>query len=319
MKEFLHSRRLKVLLGIIVFLLLGMLIAASTKGSTAPVSTVSEFILAPFQRGAAWISDTAKDLAGVFVSADDYKKQISDLQDEISALKEQLVDHEKIKQQNEQYEKYLQLKDEDYKPQFVPAEILSRDANDIFHSFGISKGSLDGVKVNDPVVYGNYLVGVVTEVHPIYSKVSTILNPNTNASAYEIRTRETGVIGGSIELAAQGLCRMSYLKEGKGTAISVGGIVCTAGTGGVYPPRLIIGTVTEIKTDASDIAPFAVIRPEVDVSELRDVFVITWFEKQGVGIETKEEDTSAAESTIPSAADASLPSENESTEPASDR
>ena len=65
------------------------------------------------------------------------------------------------------------------------------------------------------------------------------------------------------------------------TAITVGGIVCTSGVGGVYPADLVIGTVQTINDATLDISAAAVIEPAVDFSTLTGVFVITSFENQG--------------------------------------
>ena len=153
--------------------------------------------------------------------------------------------------------------------------------SDAFGSFTLNKGELDGVAVNNPVIYGKYLVGVVVKTAPTYCVVNTVLNPEVNVSAYEVRTRETGYSTTTVELAKKSQCCLSGLV--RSTAIAPGGIVCTSGVGGVYPADLIIGTVSEIKDDTTNISSYAVIDTQVDFSQLRDVFVITYFKGMGVG------------------------------------
>lgn len=287
MKEFFQTARFKVIVIIVIGLIVGMLIAVSMDGSTSPVSSISEFFLSPFQNAASWISDKANSANDSLSSRDDYQKKIDELERQVSDLRENMVDYESIKQENEQYKKYLELKSKEYNPQFEAADVISRDPNDPYYSFTINKGSFDGIEKNQPVVYGVYLVGVISEVGPIESKVRTIYDPKNNVSAYEINSREAGVIIGSIESADQGLCRMSYLTEEKSTGIQVGGIVCTSGVGGIYPKDILVGEVIDVKEDTGDANIYAVVKPYIDAQSIRDVFVITNYDKDKATITTQ--------------------------------
>ena len=68
----------------------------------------------------------------------------------------------------------------------------------------------------------------------------------------------------------------------KGTEVSIGGLVCTSGIGGIYPKGLIIGKISDIQDSEHDISLNAVIEPGVKITELEDIFVITDFKEQGV-------------------------------------
>ena len=62
------------------------------------------------------------------------------------------------------------------------------------------------------------------------------------------------------------------------TAVAAGGIVCTSGLGGIFPRDLIVGTITEIQNESSDVSLYGVIEPSVNVRSLNDVFIITAFD-----------------------------------------
>ena len=140
-------------------------------------------------------------------------------------------------------------------------------------------GSLDGVSVNDPVISGEYLIGVVSEVTPTTCVVLSVFDPQVNASAYEIRTGEMGYTDTTVKMASQNRIRFAGLT--KETAIAEGGIVCTSGVGGVYPRGLIIGTVSEVLAEDGDISYYAIVEPEIDIDKIQDAFVITYFEGKG--------------------------------------
>ena len=73
----------------------------------------------------------------------------------------------------------------------------------------LNKGSINDIRVNDPVIYGEYLVGVVASVTPTQCTVNTILNPNVNVSAYEVRTRDLGFVTSTVERCCD-VSRMAF-------------------------------------------------------------------------------------------------------------
>ena len=150
----------------------------------------------------------------------------------------------------------------------------------MYYSFVISKGSSSGVEVNDPVIYGKHLVGVVSSVKANTAVVKTILDPSVNVGVYDIQSREYGYITTNNELSKEDKCMMPGLKNT--TSITSGSVICTSGIGGIYPKDLIIGTVSDVLNDAKTVSVYAVINPGVTIADLREVFVIKSFNGQGV-------------------------------------
>lgn len=287
MRKFLHSIQFKIILAVLAVLLAGIITAAATYNNASPVSTVFGTIFEPLHHLTAKISEGISSFGGSFVSADTYRAENEELRQQIEAYQNELADYEEMKRQNEQYEQLLQVREQHPDQQYETAIVIGRDTSEPFGGFMINAGSSSGVSINDPVISGSYLVGIVTEVQPTYSKVRTILDPNIDVSAYEIRTREEGIASGTSELAASGLCRLTGLTST--TAVSPGGVVYTSGVGGLFPRDLILGTVTEIRNSESDISSYAVIKPGVDIFSLQDVTVITEFDGQGSNAADSEE------------------------------
>ncbi len=281
MRSFFTSSRFKGFLGVFGILLLGIIFAAATESGSSPASTVLGTVFSPLQRVSAAVASSVRDFDIYFESSAQYQARVAELELRLAQMQEQMVDYEQAKQKLDLYEEFLELKKENEDFKFASASVIGSDSSDAFGSFTLNKGELDGVKVNNPVIYGKYLVGVVTKTAPTYCVVNTILNPEVNVSAYEVRTRESGYATTSIELAQQGKCYLSGLV--RSTAIAPGGIVCTSGVGGIYPADLILGTVEEVKDDTASISSYAVVKPDVDFSQLMDVFIITEFRGMGVG------------------------------------
>lgn len=278
MIRFFKGTGFKIFVIILAALLAGSVISVASRTGSSPVTKVTSLVFGPAARLASAVTSDIKGLPISFRSSSYYKRENEALKKEIDSLKEQLVDHEQVIHKNEFYKEFLDLKEEHSDYKFAEAAVIGRDAADRFGSITLNKGSAGGIAVNDPVIYGNYLVGVVASVTPTQCVVNTLLNPDVRVSVYEIRTREVSYVTTTVELAEQGYCHMTNLANE--TAVSDGGIVCTAGVGGIFPRDLILGSIIEIVDATVDISASAVIEPGVDYSQLTDVIIITEFDGQ---------------------------------------
>ena len=151
---------------------------------------------------------------------------------------------------------------------------IGRDPLDSFWGFTLDRGTLDGVAVNDAVISDEgYLLGVVREADLTSCKIMTILHPSFNAAGVVSRTRDNGIITGSADYAADGLCILSNLA--RSTLSREGDQVITTGLGGVFPPDVLVGVIKELTPEASGKSTLAVIQPGADPRTVRHVFIIT--------------------------------------------
>ena len=270
--KFYKSRTFKIFVGVLVVLIIGVAAAAAMHSGSSPANSVISTVFSPLQRASSFLAQKFSAFSINFKSSATLSKQVDELNKEIEDLQSQLVDYEQMKSQNALYKEFLELKEshKDYK--FCEASVVGRDAANPLSAFVLNRGSNDGIAVNDPVIYGKYLVGVVTSVTLTQCTIKTILNPSVNTSAYEIRTRDLGFVTTTAAYAKNGLCTMPGLSSS--TAVSPGGIVCTSGVGGIYPRDLIIGTVTKVEDSDTDISATAIIKPGADIASITDVFII---------------------------------------------
>lgn len=276
MNRFFKSTTFKVLLTVAVVLAAATVFATVTVGGTSPITNVFGFITTPLQNVSSYLSSKLDGFTGGFISSKSYQDRVAELEQQVAEYQSQLVDYEKIKKQLESYESFLDVREKNPDYSWVYSTVIGRDSADIFGSFTINKGSNDGIKVNDAVICSEYLVGVVTEVNPTSSVVKSVFDPTVNVAAYEIRTGETGYVTSSFNISLNGVCTLSGLDTD--TAVSKGGIVCTSGTGGIFPKDLIIGTVSSVERSTTDLSAYAVVELSADANEIHDCFVITSFE-----------------------------------------
>ena len=275
MRRFFSSSGFKIFTVVVAALLAGTIAAAFSHHKTTPATSVTSAVFGPLQRFSAYISDGLSKYSINFKSSASLSEENKKLEKEIEDLRQQLVKYEQTKQLLDLYKKSLGLKDENPGFQFLSAAVVGRDALTPFRSFTLNQGSENKVSINDPVIYGDCLVGKVISVMPTRCVVQTILDPAFNAGVYEIRSHEEGFITTTGALSAKGFCRLTQLD--KATEITPGGMVSTSGVGGLFPRDLFVGTVKEVLDETADISCYAVIEPGVDIGELDYVLILTDF------------------------------------------
>ncbi len=279
MHGFFSGTKFKIILCLIVCLLMGVFVAAVSGDGSSPVSHYASVVLSPLTKAAEFAAEKLSDLNISFKSSNKYKEEVESLRNELETYRTELRDYYDTMHKLDSYEAFLEIKSENPDYTFEPASVILRDTGDIYGSFVIDKGTDDGISVNDPVIYGQYLVGCVKEVSAESSTVYTLLHPKVSASVYEVRTREDCYTESDSTLLSSGCIRISGLS--RSTPVVPGGIICTSGTGGIFPKGLIVGTVNEVFTNDTDISAYASVTPGTELNALTDVFVITSFNGQG--------------------------------------
>ena len=275
MKDFFSSLKFKILVGVLV-LLAGVMTYAAANGrlSAAPQELLGA-IAVPFQRISAAISGAAEGFVDKYIRIDSIIEENEQLQQENAQLREQLVDYDIMKRENEQLREAWEMKEEYPDRQIVNANVIGRDPLEKYYSFTIDKGERHGVKVKDCVITAKGVVGRVIEVGPNYAKVATILDPNVFISCMTSRTGDIGRVGGDVTLSQGKQCAMTLLP--RDTMAAAGDEVITTNEGGAFPKGLAVGRVAEVLPEASGKSMVAVVDPYEDIESVKMVMVITEF------------------------------------------
>lgn len=154
----------------------------------------------------------------------------------------------------------------------VPAQVLSRDASTWWSTIRINRGFEDGIETDRPVITDLGLVGKTMAVSKNTCVVLLITDENCKVGAKVEGTREQGIgQGRRISSESKGEVELNFLT--KQADIQPGAEVISAGvTGGVFPMGLKLGTVKSFRS--RDLDGQALVEPSVDLSTIRDVFVI---------------------------------------------
>ena len=274
MKDFFDTWKFKILVIVAVFLVGIMAYAGANGRLTAAPQELLSVVLTPLQKVTSALSGGAASVWEKYTSIDDVMDRNEQLEAENAELRQQMVDYDRIKAENDAYKALARIQDTNSEASYVSAFVIGRDPLDEFGGFTLDQGSTDGVAVNDAIISDRgYLLGVVVEVDATSCKVMTILHPSFNAAGVISRTRENGIITGSADYAADGQCVLTNLE--RATETKMGDQVITTGLGGVFPPDLLVGTVQKVEPEVSGKSSVAVIRPGADPRTVKHVFVIT--------------------------------------------
>lgn len=274
MKDFFDTWKFKILVIVAVFLVGIMAYAGANGRLTAAPQELLSVVLTPLQKVTSALSGGAASVWEKYTSIDDVMDRNEQLEAENAELRQQMVDYDRIKAENDAYKALARIQDTNSEASYVSAFVIGRDPLDEFGGFTLDQGSTDGVAVNDAIISDRgYLLGVVVEVDATSCKVMTILHPSFNAAGVISRTRENGIITGSADYAANGQCVLTNLD--RATEARKGDQVITTGLGGVFPANLLVGTVQEVVPEQSGKSSSAVILPGADPRTVKHVFIVT--------------------------------------------
>ncbi len=148
------------------------------------------------------------------------------------------------------------------------ARVIARDPANWNSSLMIDKGRRDGVKAGMPVLNALGVAGKVAEVAERSAKVILVNDPGFSVAVVDQRTREAGLLSGSLS----GACRLSYLPAA--TDVKVGDAIVTAHLSGTFPEGFLVGRVVEVYPPGGISDARAEVSPAVEVSRIEEVLVV---------------------------------------------
>ena len=121
------------------------------------------------------------------------------LKQRVQELEVEVQKKEELTKENERLKILLELKTES-KYKILPAQIIGRDPSLWFDSAIINRGSLDGVKLNMPIVNNGGLIGRVIAVSPITAQINLVTKDKSGLGGVigELATSNAiGVVSGT--------------------------------------------------------------------------------------------------------------------------
>ncbi len=190
-------RRRRTVLGLLVALSLILLTAyfgESAGGGLHALQRGVLQVLAPIQEGANRALKPFRDLAGWFGDTLHARDQRDKLRKEVRSLRSQAISGQASVRENVQLKGILGLDRSASLTSYHPltARVIGRSPTVWYQTLNVDRGSSSGVRVDQPVIDGDGLVGKVTSVTGSVAQVTLITDHTSGVSA---KVADTGVNG----------------------------------------------------------------------------------------------------------------------------
>lgn len=260
-------------------LLLTVYFGESNGGALHNVQRGVFSVFAPIQEGASTVLKPARDLFGWFGDTIDAKGRLSELESSNQQLRARAIAGSEALRVNQQLQGLLNLDNAGglaaAKP--VTARVIGRSPTVWYSTVTINQGSDSGIKVGNPVISSNGLIGQVSTVTGKASIVTLISDGELAVPARVSAGGAEGIAqtgaGGPDDLRLKFIARRFRVEPGAAVVTS-GTLSSTPGLESLYPPGIPIGSVTRVVDPGTD-AQRIYLRTYADLQKLEIVQVLT--------------------------------------------
>lgn len=221
-------------------------------------------VVAPVPRVVSRLAGSVDEVERGLRGRETLEAETRRLQDRLEELEIELFRLRNVEEERDRLAAALE-----YTPQVPgrlrPAEVVYLDHSSGLRTLILHLGDLPA-RVDQPVVTPDGLVGRVVEVTGPYAKVQLITDRAAAASAVIARTRRQALIRGG-----EGLLELDFVPLQ--ASVTPGDRVLTAGTDGIYPRGIPIGSVVEVGGEGELFREIGV-APAVDFAFLDRVFLL---------------------------------------------
>ena len=246
-------------------------------GGLHGIQSVGAAVLRPFEVGSERVARPFRDAYGWFAGLIHAKSQNARLRDQVNKLSSSVIQQQNVVQENADLKKLLHYVGSRSFPSgydYVATAIVSRPPSEFQQQVGIAAGTSKGIRVFDPVVNADGLVGLVTQVADNQAEVTLLTDPSIKVSAMDLTTKANGIV-----THGQGRGTLILDRVSKSQMIDPGDWIVTQGfrfgtLTSLYPKGIPIGVVTGASQNDVDLYWQVQLRPRVDFSSLQSVLVL---------------------------------------------
>ena len=266
--------------GVLVFVsivLITIYFREPSGGSLHGIQSGGAAVLRPFEVGAERVARPFRDAYGWFAGLVHAKSQNARLRRQLDLYSQQVIQNQTALQENADLKRQLNYVSSPAFPRgydYVAAAIISRPPSEFQQQVGIAAGSVKGIRVYDPVVNDDGLVGLVTQVARDTAEVTLLTDPTLNVSALDEQTKASGVVR-----HGQGRATVILDRVQKSLSVRRQDWIVTSGfksgpLTSFYPKGIPIGVVTGASESDVDLYWQIQLRPRVDFGSLQSVLVL---------------------------------------------
>lgn len=255
----------------VVLILIGgglVIIFSGASGRENGVETRVLYIVAkPFQQIASTLQNRVAGIWQSYLNLVNVKEENKALKNEVRRLVAERTRLLNEESENRRLRKLFNFKAQ-YEFSSLIAQVIGEDSVGWHRSFFVDRGSHDGVAPEMAVTVAEGIVGRVRRCSDGSAQVLLISDPNLSVDCRLIRTRDRGVLNGSLD----GGCDLRYLDLR--SDVKPGDEVVTSGLDRIFPKGLMVGTVQVVRKGPQGLFLEAQVKPAVDFSEVEEVMII---------------------------------------------
>jgi rod shape-determining protein MreC len=273
--------RRRVVVAVLVLVSLALLTVyfrESSGGGLHSLQSAGSTVLRPFEVAANRVAQPFRDAAGWVGGLSSARSENKKLKREVAQLKQEVIAAQGAQQENKQLKALLHYQGSPSFPQdFTPVatSVIVRPTGQFDQRVVVDAGSSDGVRLHDPVVTQDGLVGQVTRVYTHVAQVTQINDESSYVSVLDLRTGASGILRHND--AGSSIILDSVPKQEQ---VNPGDALVTAGwrsgnLSSIFPRGIPVGIASSV--GQTDIDPYKQIEvtPLVDFGGLENMFVLT--------------------------------------------
>ena len=274
----------KMIFTFLVIICVGLIIVSYLFADLlSPVRTAVGNFFVPMQKGISTVSGGISETLRIFSDKQKLIDENDKLTSEINNLKTEM---QILIHQEYELEWYRDLYENDsvyQNAEKVAARIISRNPNGACDMFVIDKGEEDGIEVDMNVLAGGGLVGIITDVGSNWAKVRTIIADDSSVSGRFQPTSDTCIVKGNMRRMDDGYIDVEMINLN--AEVYDNYEVLTSYISDKYLPGILIGYVTNIRKDPSELNKRAYLTPVVDFEHLEAVLIVKTLRENLEGFE----------------------------------
>jgi rod shape-determining protein MreC len=223
-------------------------------------------IVTPLERGGTWMTSGFGNIWKGYVGLRNARAENENMRSEMQRLQLRNQELESQNAEAQRLSSLLSFHDTHTEVQMLAAEVIGSSSDSSSHTLFINRGEKDRVRMNQPVITPEGVIGKIVEVFPHSAQVQLINDPSSGVGALFATTRTHGVVSG---IAGSGP-HMDYVSNEE--KVTPGEMIVTSGEDKIFPKDLLIGTVES----ANQSSTFQVItvKPAARLDRLEDVIVL---------------------------------------------
>lgn len=248
------------------------------QGDEGPLAAASEaalVVLTPLQEAVSKVTRPIGNFFSTLIRLPSIRHERDILAERVKVLEAELSTTQADADRLAELEALFQLQSGlGPKAETAAAQVIASGVSNFEWTITIDKGSGVGISVGMPVVSSAGLVGHVVRVGTSSSVVQLIIDPDSSVAGRLDVSRQTGLLSGSGPSDLQMSLVDPTVDAAPDEHVVTAGYRIAGVAESLYPPNILIGTVSRVLDEDSATEKLLTVRPAVDFSSLSLVLVV---------------------------------------------